>query len=155
VPREQEDEHLVADLRVGERLAVVARGDQQPDQVLCAVRRGAARLDELVADVVERLLRVRRAPVRGRRPGARWARRVVCAPPRVLAEDREGRLDDGQRAIDLRAEQQAPDHAQREARDLGVHVDGLARARPAPAIARRRPRPPPPSWPRSRRCACA
>jgi len=85
VPREQEDEHLVADLRVGERLAVVARGDQQPDQVLCAVRRGAARLDELVADVVERLLRVRRAPVRGvgqERGGLAglYGRRRACSP---------------------------------------------------------------------------
>jgi hypothetical protein len=123
VAREHEDQDLVADLGVVERVAVVARVDQQAQQIVPAGRLRAPLGDQLVADAVDVALGAVRAPVRSRGPLARRRSGAQSALARVVAEERERGAHNGDRPLDVGAEQQPPDHAQRDARHLLVRVD--------------------------------
>jgi hypothetical protein len=56
VSGQQEDEHLVADLAVGQRVSLVLRVEQQPQEVLLPVAAGSAVRDDLVADALQLML---------------------------------------------------------------------------------------------------
>ena len=120
---EQEDQHLVADLEVGQPLVAVAGGDQPAEQVLAGGAVRAARRDQVVAHRIDGCAGPLGAAIGRRRPRARSVDGVVGPVAGVLAEDREGGADHRHRPLDVGPEQQPADHAQGEHGHLAVQVD--------------------------------
>ena len=124
---EQQRHHLVADLQVGERVAVLVVGvEQQAEDVLPALAGGAAAGDLRVDQRVE----LARGPLqtRPRRAGAAQdAQEVLGRVERQRLLEQAGGIDRaGLLAVGIDSEQRAHRHAQGQAAGPGVEVDGGA-----------------------------
>lgn len=121
---EHQGHHLVADLAVGEALAVLAAGgDEQAEDVLAAgVGGGAAAADLLVDDPVE-------DGARGHQLAPRRARAAQQAEREVDAEEAERRLEVVRRhralaaVVGVEAEQRPHRDPHRQVAHPGVDVD--------------------------------